>query len=473
MSLQINRNSQQPIYQQIAEQIRQQIRDGQLPVKSRLPTIRQVAHKLGITRLTVQNAYEELRADGWIESTVGRGTFVAGTAQPHEQLQHIGQSATAQGVLEDLPKIGEIPVVLSFAYAEPDVETFPMDHFWATMTSLRPFPAEWMNYRSAQGEAELRVELSRLLQDRDVEASPGQLMVTSGATQAASLVVRALTNPGDCVLVEQPTHMVLLHLLESYHLRPVGVPIDSGGPDLEQLERAIRQYRPRFLYTIPNFQNPTGLSIPLACRQALIDLATRYDFWIVEDDVYGLLAYDDLPLPALKALDRSDRMIYISSFTKILMPGIRVGYIHAPQPLVKRLLILKRTDDLCSPAFIQQALAEYLHTGSLKSHLRHVLPIYKQRRDTLVRELALHMPKGISWIAPQGGFSCWLTLPCESDTAEIYRRALKNGVAVTPGDAFYIQSASLPHLRICFAAHKESSIREGINVLSEVLRQEI
>jgi DNA-binding transcriptional MocR family regulator len=467
ISITVDRDSKEPLYRQIAGQIRAQIRSGSLPIGTKLPTIRHLAKTLGVTRLTVENAYDDLRANGWVETIVGSGTFVAHSAQP--RVENIGRQATPRGVLGDIPSIHEINVVRSFAYAEPDAERLPVAQFWDSLSILRD-STDMMRYRSPQGEAALRVELASLLRERGVEVTPGNLIITAGVTQGLSMTVQALTQPGDFVAVEEQSHLTMLHTLTMHGVNIVGVTRDDEGPRPDALERVIVQQRPRFFYLIPTGQNPTGQTITARRRRELLDMAQKYGLMLIEDDIYGLLNYLGDPQPALKALDETEHVIYLSGFSKVLMPGLRIGYMAAPEPLHQRLLALKQAIDLYNPPFVQQALANFIRSGKFRDHRRAMLPVYRARRECLLRELRQQMPPGVTWLEPQGGLVCWLTLPAGVDANAVYRAALQQGFAFTPGNAFLAQSSDTSHLRICFGAQPEQYIREAVAALSAIIR---
>ncbi|MCI0711096.1 MAG: PLP-dependent aminotransferase family protein [Chloroflexi bacterium] len=471
MQIAIDRDRDQPLYHQIASHIRQHIRYGQAPIGTRLPSIRQLASDLGVTRLTVETAYDELRAEGWIETVVGRGTFVARTASQEERINRLSSEVSPRGILEDLQRISDIDVLRSLAYAEPDPALFPVESFWNIIANLKPFAQDLMGYVGAEGDAELRIAISGMLRERGVESGPDDILITTGAAQALTLVTQSLTRRGDVVIVEKPTHITLLHLLEAQGVRPVAIPMDGHGPNLNWLEQAIVQYQPRCFYTIPNFHNPTGTLMSQRRREDLLSLARRYQLTIIEDDIYGWLPFDTPIQEPLKALD--DSVIYISSFTKMLMPGLRIGFMSSPQPLHNHLLDLKRSNDLFTAALFQAALTTFIRSGHMRAHLKRVVPHYRQRRDQILRSLKTHMPPGVTWTEPSGGFSLWLTLPSHIDAIWVQRRALRLGFAFTPGSAFFPDNSGSQHLRICFAQQPPDIIEEAISVLANIIKQEL
>jgi DNA-binding transcriptional MocR family regulator len=470
---QLQRDQQAALYRQIADQIKDQISSQRLPPGARLPTIRQLAQELGVTRVTVQNAYDELQAEGWIESTIGRGTFVSTRVQGHRQLHSYGQPLTPDAVITDMLQGHDVLGVRSLASASPDAQLFPADEFWATLDDLRAEVATMVSYGASQGVPALRIELANMLRDRAIDVTPDEILVTNGVTQAVSLVTAALCRPGDVVLVEQPTYVGFLHTLRAQGVQPVGVPLDAEGPEISVLERLALQHRPRFLYTVPTFQNPTGICISAERRQALLALAIRYGFLIVEDDLYARLAYDEPVPPPIFAEDQSGSVVYATSFSKTLMPGLRLGCVVAPPPLHQKLLSLRRGNDLCGPTLLQHVLARFLQSGGLKKHLRRVLPIYRERRDLFLTVMQQQMPPGVTWTKPKGGFCSWLTLPRTPAIADLYQTAIQQGWLFAPGDVFLAEPSANSHLRICFGSQPPTTLRNGIQALAHLIRERL
>jgi DNA-binding transcriptional MocR family regulator len=466
----LNRSDHISLYQQIAEQIKDQICNHRLPAGARLPTIRQLAQELGVTRVTVQNAYDELQAGGWIESTIGRGTFVSSQVQAHLRLRLSTQPRTTDAVISDILQVNDWVGMRSLASASPDASLFPTDDFWNALNELRSEAAAMAAYGASQGVPALRIELANHLHDRSMNVMPDDILVTAGVTQGLALVTQALCRPGDTVLVEQPTYLGFLHTLKMQGVQPVGAPLDDEGPRLDVVERIAIQQRPRFFYTVPTFQNPTGLCMSRARRQALLKLAVQYGFLLVEDDIYARIAYDQPAPPPLFALDESSSVVYMSSFSKTFMPSLRLAYVVAPPPLHQKLLSLRRATDLCSPTLLQHALAKFLATGGLKKHLRRTLPVYRERRDAYLAAMQHHMPHTVEWTKPTGGYCSWLTLPRHYALSNLDQIAMQEGWIFAPGEAFLAEPSAHTHLRICFGNQTPATIRSGIEVLSRLIR---
>lgn len=471
LNLRTQRQSDRPLYRQISDQIRDRIISAQLPAGSQLPTVRGLASELGVTRLTVQSAYAELQSEGWVEATVGRGTFVAQRARDGRRAPLRESPLTPDVIIDDMLEIGHVHGMRSLANASPDSSLFPAQEFWSTLAELRRDGPELSEYGSTQGDPALRVELAAGLRERGVDVMPGDILVTTGATQALSLIVQALCRPGDSVLVEHPTYLSFLNILHANGVNAVGVPMDEGGCTIEALERLAIQTRPRFFYTIPVHHNPTGISLATERRAALLDIANRHGFYVIEDDIYARLSYDTPAPPALLAEDQREHVIYVSSVSKVLMPGLRIGYVTAPPAILRRLLDLRRATDLCGPNLLQRALADFLRDDGLRRHLRRVLPVYRERRDALLLALDETMPEGVHWSRPDGGYCCWITLPARPEFDDLYSAALRQGWAFAPGRVFLAEPGAEQAVRVCFGQYPGSILRAGVEALAGLIRE--
>ena len=473
LPIELDRAARVPIYQQVAGQIKQMISAGSLPAGARLPTIRRLAEQLGVTRLTVQTAYAELQSGGWIEATIGRGTFVSAQPQAAPSFAGSANGVSPASVIGDILQIGHGRTKQSLASASPDPLLFPADEFWACLADLRQQAGAMAGYGPAQGDVQLRMALADLLRDRAIDATPGDILVTSGVTQGLALAAAALTQPGDTVLVEQPTYIGFLHQLRTAGLQPICVPLDEDGIRLDVLDRLAAQTRPRFLYTIPTFQNPTGLCTTVEHRRQLLALAKVHGFYVVEDDLYAAIAYDAPAPPALKGFDDEDLVIYLTSFSKSLMPGLRLGCLLAPPFLQEKISSLRLAADLVSPTLTQRALALFLQSGGLRRHLRRVLPIYCERRNTLVAAMEANLPATVRWTQPAGGFCTWLTLPRHRGLADIVRLMLQQGWELAPGDVFLAQPSGDQHVRLCFGNLPADALQRSMRTLGQVVREQL
>lgn len=479
MEFQLNRDHAKPLYLQLAEQMQERIRTGSLPTGTKLPPVRALAVDLGLTRLTVHNAYSELQAGGWVEAYVGRGTFVAQREQPllpaadYHGLASRGDSSWLnQGLLADMMRLQQQPNLISFAQAAPAAETFPTRDLGRSIQQALRDPAA-LGYGPTQGEPPLREAVATWLLDRNVVTSPDQVIITNGAQQGVALIVRAFARQGDVILVEEPTYLGFIERAAAQGARLLGVPMDDQGIQIEALARMLREYRPRLLYTIPTYQNPTGVCMSPERQLALLQLAREYRLTIIEDDVYGPLGYDGPPPLPLKSRDTEGLVVHLGSFSKILTPGLRLGYLVANDEHLGPLLSAKRTEDLHSSPLLQRALADYLGRGQMAGHLRYVRSVYRERRDAMQQALEQHCPRGVRWATPSGGLCFWLELPAGVNGSDLYGEAIERGVGVTLGSVFFPQPPRLAYLRLCFATQPPHNIARGVAILGELLRDQL
>lgn len=475
MQIELDRSRHEPLYVQLADHIQERIRSNALPPGTRLPTVRHLAQQLGVTRLTVHSAYAELQAGGWIEATVGRGTFVAARtpARLARPADRFGHEVTPAGLMSDMLHMTQLPGLYELAKADPTPALFPLRNWQrASELALAADGAELLNYTTSQGDPVLRATLCELVRERGISAGPDEIMVTSGVSQGLALATEVLARPGMTVLVEQPTYLGLLNILAARGVEAVGLPVDEHGLVVAAVEQALHDQRPAFLYTIPTFQNPGGVCLAPERRAALLELARRHNLPIVEDDIYARLAYDTAPPPALKSIDRSGQVIYLSSFSKCLMPGLRIGYAVAPAASIHKMVLARQAHDLCSPLLTQRALALFIERGWLHSHVRRVLPHYRERRDALLQALERFLPADVQWTYPHGGMACWVTLPQLTSSADLYMRAIARGVAFAPGEVFKATSDGQAHFRLCFGAESPERITEAVATLGSLLREQ-
>jgi DNA-binding transcriptional MocR family regulator len=470
--IELNRDSAQPLYQQLAHDIQRRIRSGALPPGARLPTVRELAQQLGVTRLTIHSAYSELQAGGWVEATVGRGTFVAPQADTPRALAQPGRDLSAQSMMSDMLRMAQLPGLSSLSMAEPAPDLYPLRDFKSALDEALSAGVSMLNYASSQGDPLLRTVLAEQLRDRGVRAGPDELLITSGTSQALALIAQTLARSGDAVIVEQPTYLGLLNTLGAQGLRPIGVPVDEEGLVVDALEPLLQAHRPRFIYTIPAFQNPTGVCLSQPRRAALLGLAARYRIPVVEDDIYGRLCYEGQPPPALAADDSDGLVLHAGSFSKSLLPGVRIGYVAAAPQLIARLVVAKQANDLCSPPLLQRAMAIFLQHGKQAAYLRRALPRYRERRDALLTAMARFFPSGLRWSAPRGGFCVWIALPQGISTPDLYLAAVERGVAFAPGDVFFNGPPPRPYMRLAFIQTPEA-IHDAVAILGDVLNAQV
>ena len=467
-------DSEVPLYRQLHEQIARKIRSGEFAYGFRLPATRELAGLLGLNRATVSAAYELLENEGLVCGQVGRGSYVtagtgAATALDWDSLLERSEAAVS-GASAGLG--GE---AISFAVSRPSQDLFPLEDFRASCAAVlaRADLPGILQLGSPSGYEPLRRYLMEDARRHGLAGPADDLIVTNGCQQALDLLARVLVRPGDSVAAEDPVYTGLKSLVAGVGGRLVGIPAGSEGMDVAQLERVLERERPRFVVVTPNFQNPTGATLPLAARRALLEAAARARVPLVENDAYGQLRYFGGPLPALKQLDERGGTVLLRSFSKIGFPGLRVGWALGPKPLIDRLRQAKEASDLHTDQLSQAVLLEFAESGRLETHLAKVLEAGAERLRATLDACREFLPAGARWTRPEGGMNVWVRLPEPLDAEESLPRARKEGVAYLPGRLFAVSRREPGALRLSFAGLPPESIRAGLKILGSVFGGEI
>ncbi|MFZ6029681.1 MAG: PLP-dependent aminotransferase family protein [Chloroflexota bacterium] len=485
MRIPIDRNSTTPLYRQIASYLRENILSQTLPPETRLPASRALASDLGVNRLTVETAYAGLEAEGLVFSRAGSGTYVASPVQPATARPAASappcpgwqQRLRLHPRLEQAPNPAVLlqcsghgnPIDLSDGTGAP--AQFPAQEFGKFVQQvMRRKEQNAFGYGDPRGYAPLRETIAQVVASQGLGLRGENILITSGSQQGISLACHVILQPGDCVLVEEPTYSGALDLFHAYRAAVIGIPMDEQGMKVEALESLLRRHQPRMIYSVPTFQNPSGTSLSAARRHQLVALASRYDVPIVEDDFVGDLRYEGRAQPALKAFDPGGQVIYVSTFSKMLMPGLRVGFLAAEGPVYERLVTAKHAIDMASSSLIQQALDAYVTIGRYQAFLRRSCRRYRQRRDAMLRAIQNHLPETVTFTPPQGGLFVWLRLPQGVSSEVLLPRACREGMAFMPGTRFFPDpSDGEAYLRLSFAGQPMERIGEAIRRLGQAL----
>lgn len=373
--------------------------------------------------------------------------------------------------VRDILAVTARPEVINFAGGLPAPELFDATGIAAAYQAvLTETPARALQYATTEGEPALRAALAERTSARGLPTGPDDLLVTTGSQQALSLLATALLEPGDVVLVERPCYLAALQVFAFAGARVVGVPGDSDGLDPEALDELVVRERPKLLYTVPTFQNPTGRTLPADRRAAVAAVAARRGLWIVEDDPYGELRFEGERLPWIAAQEgAADRTVLLGSFSKVMAPGLRLGWLRAPADLLRACVVAKQAADLHTPTVNQLAAARYLADNDLDAHVARVAGVYRERRDAMLGGLANSLPEGSSWERPEGGMFLWARLPESYDTTELLSRVVRQDVAYVPGAPFYAGEPDRSTMRLCFVTQTPGEIREGLRRLGEGL----
>jgi GntR family transcriptional regulator/MocR family aminotransferase len=329
-----------------------------------------------------------------------------------------------------------------------------------------------LDYGEPNGHGPLRETIAHILASQGLQTQSENILITAGSQQALSLVSQLLLKPGDVIMVESPTYSGALDLFRALGFKVVGIPVDRHGMQVEALEKLLQQHHPKLIYTIPTFHNPTGTCLSSQRRIQLIVLADRYNIPILEDDFVGDLRYEGRSQPALKALDPGGRVIYVSTFSKILMPGLRVGFLVAEGPIYDYLVNFKRVNDLATSTLIQRALEVYVTVGRYQSYLRRSCQIFHKRRDAMLSAIQRYLPVEINLDPPQGGLFIWLQLPEPLSSEKLLPLAWEEGVDFSPGNGFFSNGLDGRNwLRLNFVAQAPDQIEEGIKRLGKAVKR--
>lgn len=389
----------------------------------------------------------------------------------------------SSSAIRELLKLSEQPDIISFAGGMPAPEVFPLKEFEeASSRVLQTMGRMALQYGSTDGYLPLREMIVRHTARFSVDITPENVLITSGSQQALDLLGKILINRGDRILVESPTYLGALQAWSAYGAEYVTVPMDEHGMITDALENALRS-GPKFIYVLPNFQNPTGVTLSLERRLKLIELADRYGVPIVEDDPYGQLRFEGESLPSVVYLDGKFRqngdtcyrgnVIYLSTFSKILAPGLRLAWVVAPPEVIRKLVMAKQGADLHTATFNQLVAYEISKGGFLDRHIKVIQDVYRERRNVMLGAMDAYFPPGVEWTHPEGGLFLWGTMPEQLDAADVFKEAVKQKVAFVPGFSFYPLGGGHNTMRLNFSNATPEKIQEGISRLGKALHEKI
>ncbi len=385
-----------------------------------------------------------------------------------------GMTASA---IRALFAVANRPEVVSLAGGMPNIADLPLDVVGETLGRLvLDHGRQAMQYGTGQGELAIREAICEVMKLEQISAHPDDVTVTVGSQQGLDLVTRIFCDPGDVVLCEAPSYVGALGVFRAFQCEVVHVAMDEQGLDpvaLAEAAQALRRAgkRVKFLYTIPNFHNPAGVSQSLERRTEVLRVATAADLLVVEDNPYGLLGFDGEPTPAMRSLEE-DRVVYLGSFSKTFAPGFRVGWVLAPHAVREKLVLAQESATLCPPVFSQFAIAAYLGAHDWRGQIKLFREMYRERRDAMIAGLTDHMPAGTTWTYPHGGFFVWVTLPPGLDSQAMLARAVTARVAYVPGTAFYADGFGSRYMRLSYCFPTPARIIEGTRRLGEVMEYE-
>ena len=465
--------TERPLYGHLVSLLESAIARGELPSGTRVPPERTLAQQLKISRTTVVSAYRELESRGLLRGYVGRGTFVCAAPEPEgTPFAWRGKIAAAalrssDSTLRDVVRNSADARLLSLAAGGPALDRFPNDAFLEAVThALATDSSAIWGHGPTEGQLALRTAIAERY-----EVPRESVLILSGAQQGLDLLARCLIDPGDAVIMDRPGYLGAIQSFRAAGAKLIGW--DILRADSDELEDLLVRYRPKLIYTNPTFHNPTGVTMPIRMRRELLSLAQRYRLPIVEDATYRDLYFNDVPPPSLRDLDDHNLVIYLNSFSKVMAPGLRLGWIAAAPSIVEQIAIIKQRLDPHTPNLVQMALARLMQQGAFDSHLRGLRTEHAKRSTQMIAAIQRHMPAGsIRFARPTGGLYLWCRLGAGLSATALHERALAAGVTFVPGPAFYPDPAGDSELRLCFTsvlpATAEESIRRLARCIGEV-----
>lgn len=381
--------------------------------------------------------------------------------------------------MRDMMALTQRPEVISLAGGNPDTASFPPETYASVMQRVAAEAcAQALQYGPTEGIAAVHRCITEVMASEGMTVDEDAVLVTTGGQQVIDLVCKTLIDPGDVIIAEAPTYPGAVPTFSSYQAEVVQIAMDADGMRVDEMEETLdaleRQgKRPKFIYTIPNFQNPGGVTMSLPRRERLVRIAHERELLVLEDNPYGMLRYEGEPLKPLYAMDGGEFVIYLGTFSKILSPGIRLGWAAAPRPVLEKMNVGKQAADLCSASMTQFFVSAYFDSGDWRRYVRSLAGIYRGRRDAMLEALAEHFPREAQWTRPEGGMFIWATLPDYIDTTDLLARALRENVAFVPGRQAYLDGRGGSSMRLNFSGSSEERIREGVRRIGAIIAEQV
>ena len=482
MELRLDRHSRVPLYLQLVRQLRSQIASGRLGPQYHMPPERELAQTLGVNRSTIVQVYQQLRQEGLIVSQVGKGTFVSGVVQGRVGDATVGtppwqllfSDYANRFTYHDIAAANEAQnpsISIDFATGSPNPHEIPDELLReVTLRAYSSHDVDGQPESPIEGFDALRELLAEHSRRQQIDCRARNIMVLSGSEQGIDLCVRAFINPHDVVLVEQSTFFPALQALRSADARIIPVPIDEHGMNTEVLAGLCARFHPKMIYTNPTFHNPTGSTLTLERRRELIAAAINHRCLIVEDDPYGELRYDGNQVTPLKGMENTGYVVYLSTFSKTITPGLRTGWLIADSHVITRLASLRRMIDQHTSISSRRICMELLRGPHATAHVRRLIRSYRSRRDAMCEALQRWAPDGLRWTKPDGGYYVWCTLPEGVLAQSLLRRTMARGVTFMPGDVFDADGHDESHIRLNFVRPDMGLINEGVRLLCECVK---
>jgi DNA-binding transcriptional MocR family regulator len=386
-----------------------------------------------------------------------------------KRMENLGGSA-----VREILKLTQKPNIISFAGGLPSPESFPVEELREITDKVyRDYGVQVLQYGITEGYQPLLEFLSGWLKTaKHIEAEPEEIQITSGSQQGIDLVSKVFLNAGDEVVIESPSYLSAFQVFNLYRAKYIPIDSDEEGMKTDTLGKLLEEgHRPKIVYTVATYQNPTGITLSMDRRKALLELADKYNFFIIEDNPYGELAFDGEEIPTLKSLDKTGRVFYLGSFSKIVSPGLRLGYVVAKPEIRKKITVAKQASDVHSSNLSQYIIYEYCRRGCLPAQIKKICALYKVKRDAMLKALEESFPAEAGWTRPQGGLFIWVELPQTCNCTDLLARAVSRGVAFVPGNPFFVDNSGQNTMRLNFSNASLDQINEGIGMLGTVIKE--
>jgi 2-aminoadipate transaminase len=394
-----------------------------------------------------------------------------------EQIYSVSIAGMKRSVIRELLKLTQRPEIISFAGGLPSPDSFPVDDLKDIVAEMLDQEGrQALQYGATEGDAKLRKLLVEKYQKEGLKIGVDNLIITTASQQGLDLLGKIFINRGDKVIVSLPSYLGALSAIGSYGAEFVGVPLDKDGMSSAILEEKLSEMKkagqmPKFIYIIPDFQNPAGITMPLYRRKEILAIAYKYDLLVVEDCPYREIRFEGEHVPTLFELDGSGQVIFLGTFSKTFAPGFRIGWVIANEAIVDKFVVAKQAADLCTPPFVQKIAARYMEKNLFEKNIKKTIAMYKEKRDIMLESFRQHMPKEVTWTEPQGGLFLFMTLPEHMDTEALFPKAIEKNVAYVLGSAFYCNGGGKNTMRLNFSFSSIPDIREGVKRLAEVIRE--
>lgn len=450
-SIKLDKDSGDFLYLQLYNEIKELILNGELSPDTKLPTIRKLAEKLDVNNVTVVTAYNQLETDGFIYKKVGSGSFV-------KKLDEIEIEEERE---ENKGKV-------NFGSTAPTPNLFPVEEIKEAINEvLDRDRANAFIYQESKGYTPLRKSLKSYLEKLDIVTDIDSIQIISGAQQGIDIISKAMVDYGDIVFTESPTYTGAIGVFNSRGARAIGIPIERDGIDIVELKNKLKSFRPKFIYIMPNFQNPTGYSYSKEKMEELLELAVEYGFYIIEDDYLSDLKFKNKQNRTIKSIDRYDRVIYIKSFSKLFMPGLRIAFMVVPTELYSGILSAKHISDISTPGLIQRAFDAYMRNGNWDENIKRINKVYDLRYRIMVKAVTELMPKTVEYILPEGGLNFWFKLPSGHSSNELYEYLLAREISIAPSMVFDLNGEDSEYFRLSVTSIDSEDIRPHMEKLTE------